>query len=141
MKTSYLRENIRRILREESYLRYNPIKTIIKEVSNGNIPDSNLIAIDTPSGGKGTAKLNSKAAKDFNDMVKAAKSENVEITYEDLTIDSKKGDIKSTSVIEEISSSDKIEDDPQMVEEEIHKVFKNEEDYLKILRIISKYKR
>ena len=79
MKTSYLRENIRRILREESYLRYNPIKTIIKEVSNGNIPDSNLIAIDTPSGGKGTAKLNSKAAKDFNDMVKAAKSENVEI--------------------------------------------------------------
>jgi hypothetical protein len=79
MKTSYLRENIRRILREESSLSYNPIKTIIKEVSNGNIPDSNLIAIDTPSGGKGTAKLNSKAAKDFNDMVKAAKSENVEI--------------------------------------------------------------
>lgn len=79
MKISYLRENIRRILHEESYLKYNPIKTIIKEVSNGNIPDSNLIAIDTPSGGKGTAKLNSKAAKDFNDMVKAAKSENVEI--------------------------------------------------------------
>lgn len=79
MKTSYLRENIRRILHEESYLRYRPLKTIIKEVSNGNIPDSNLIAIDTPSGGKGTAKLNSKAAKDFNDMVKAAKSENVEI--------------------------------------------------------------
>ena len=58
---------------------WRPLKTIIKEVSNGNIPDSNLIAIDTPSGGKGTAKLNSKAAKDFNDMVKAAKSENVEI--------------------------------------------------------------
>jgi len=79
MKRGYLRENIRRILREESYLGYDPIKTIIKEASNGNIPDSDLIAIDTPSGGKGTAKLNSKAAKDFNNMVKAAKSENIEI--------------------------------------------------------------
>ena len=69
------------------------------------------------------------------------KSKNVEISNEVLTIDSKKGDNKSTSVIEEISSQDKIEDDPQMVEEEIYKFFKNKDDYLKILKIINKYKK
>jgi hypothetical protein len=87
LKESSLRSSIRKILEEESKKdlidnfinESNIVKKIILEISNGNIPDSDLVALDTPTGGKSTAKLNSKAAKDFNQMVKAAKADKIDI--------------------------------------------------------------
>jgi hypothetical protein len=78
MKKIILRENIRNILHEEVIKKSNT-KKIILEYTNGNIPESELVKLDLPSGGKSSAMLNSKAAKDFNDMVKAAKEEGVNI--------------------------------------------------------------
>ena len=54
---------------------YYDIEIDSENSSNGNIPDSQLVTLETPEGGKGHDKLNPKAANDFNDMVKAAYDE------------------------------------------------------------------
>ena len=64
----------------ESLLRNELInKILLFESSNGVIPDSQLTILNKPSGEKGESKLNSKAAIDFNNMVKAAKLDGVDI--------------------------------------------------------------
>ena len=64
----------------ESLLRNELInKILLFESSNGNIPDSQLTILNKPSGEKGESKLNYKAAIDFNNMVKAAKLDGVDI--------------------------------------------------------------
>ena len=56
------------------------MKKILTEASNGNLPESMLVNINTPSGGKSNAKLNIQAASDFNRMVDAAAKDGVNIT-------------------------------------------------------------
>ena len=49
--------------------------TPLNEYANGQIPSSDLISVNLPTGGVGPAKLNKEAANDFNNMVKAAYDE------------------------------------------------------------------
>ena len=53
---------------------------ILTEASNGNLPDSMLVNLKTPTGGKSNAKLNIQASSDFNRMVDAAAKDGVNIT-------------------------------------------------------------
>jgi LAS superfamily LD-carboxypeptidase LdcB len=54
-------------------------RQILIEAANGDLPDSMLVNINKPDGSKGDAKLNDKAAADFNKMVADAKKEGVDI--------------------------------------------------------------
>ena len=56
------------------------MKKFLVESSNGNLPESMLVNINTPDGGKSKALLNTQAAADFNRMVAAAKQDGVNIT-------------------------------------------------------------
>ena len=56
------------------------MKQILTEAVNGNLPDSMLTYVKTPSGGKSPGRLNLQAAADFNRMVDAAKQDGVELT-------------------------------------------------------------
>jgi LAS superfamily LD-carboxypeptidase LdcB len=56
------------------------MRKILSEASNGNLPESMLVNINTPDGGKSKSLLNTQAASDFNKMVAAAKQDGVNIT-------------------------------------------------------------
>ena len=56
------------------------MRKILSEASNGNLPESMLVNINTPDGGKSKSLLNTQAASDFNRMVAAAKQDGVNIT-------------------------------------------------------------